>query len=158
MLKAIESAVHNLRPPLLVYPVTSFKDMRSPAIARAAVEGPASTTAGTATATTSATTQGDVVRQEGSGNGATSTSSGGRRNTGGVLQHCLLLRPSTTAGDVFTAMKKPPLAALSGDFVRAEYYDVQQGEPRQIKRGATLSQHTAILRIMTTKKRQHVPS
>ncbi|EGD77538.1 hypothetical protein PTSG_12765 [Salpingoeca rosetta] len=145
VLAVIDTAVHQLRPPLLVYPVTSFETMQSPVVAADASPAPASSTTASAKGSNSTTTTTSTK----------STTSRARAAPANVLAHCLLLRPATTVGGVYEILKGSPLHALAGDFVRAEYYDMATREGRQVRRTQVVTPARHILRIMTTKKRTH---
>lgn len=73
----------------------------------------------------------------------------------GILTHCLLLQPHLTVDSLYEILKHPPLEAVSGDFVRAEYYDFDQKTSRVLKRADQITNKQCIIRILTNKKRVH---
>jgi len=82
----------------------------------------------------------------------------------GVLRDCLLMRPGSTVGDVYQALRRPPYQLLEGEFVRAECAGAggaAEGEGgggggraawRVVRKADPLSPGGMVLLIMTNKK------
>jgi hypothetical protein len=77
-----------------------------------------------------------------------------------VLSHCLLMKPGSAPEDVFNTLKRAPLQALAGDYIRAECLDMvrpSSGSPRGfearlMKKTEAITFATRVLRIMTNRK------
>eukprot|EP00727_Mastigamoeba_balamuthi_P004102 m51a1_g1369 hypothetical protein (651) ;mRNA; f:413045-415661 len=69
----------------------------------------------------------------------------------GPLRDCLLMRPGSTVGDAFEALKKEPNRMLGGDYVHAEALDFA-GRKRVVHKSDALDAANSVLRIVATRK------
>ena len=69
------------------------------------------------------------------------------------LQDCLQMKPGSTVGDVFEALRRGELnGSLQGEFVRADSRCLGSSRVLQLRRDAVLEAATAVLRIQTNRK------
>jgi hypothetical protein len=151
VLEAVSAAVR-LRPPVYCYPVSDLDS-----------EAPVGWTAGKGIGT-------GINPGMGSGwtpSSASTTNSASSSTSGAVdsssssssqcprLRDCILLKPGSTVGDVFDALKRGALAhvLLQGDFVRAEGRGLDPASrKRQLGREAVVGEACCVLRIQTNRK------
>lgn len=71
-----------------------------------------------------------------------------------ALRDCIQLKPGSTVGDLFDALKRGALdhAVISGDFVRAEGRALLTSEKKQLGRDVIIDKSNCVIRIQTNRK------
>eukprot|EP00056_Hartaetosiga_gracilis_P017995 m.9212 g.9212 ORF g.9212 m.9212 type:complete len:940 (+) comp6301_c0_seq4:25-2844(+) len=133
----VNSAVHLLRPPLVLFPVKDLESFQSLTIEEHA-EAALSKKKGNKLKLAKAANETSVTPPSPSTN---------------VLEECILVYPKTSAGDAYDILNKAPFAVIHGEFVRCDCYDFALQTKRVMKRTEHITHNTSIIKISTNKRK-----